>query len=274
VAIEVIEILQAIFLGVVEGVTEFLPISSTGHLLVAEDVIGYRDSAKLFTVVIQGGAVIAALWYFRHQIWGRITDLFLKKKDGWRFWILVAISCMPAAVAGLLLNKLIDSLDSLYVIAASLFVGGVVFLLLPKPKKTFKHLPEEDWIAKMTYVHALQIGFFQTLALIPGVSRSGATIVGGISTGLEQARATEFSFYSGVPLLLLATAFKLVKGKDDIAKVPGGSLALIAGSVTTAIVAFVMVTWLLRYVQKHGLRAFGWYRIFASLGLMVYIFQK
>jgi undecaprenyl-diphosphatase len=267
-------ILQAIFLGVVEGVTEFLPISSTAHLLVAEDLIGYKDSAKLFTVVIQSGAVVAAFWYFRHQIWGRITDLFSKNKDGWRFWFLVATSCLPAAIAGLLLSDFIDKLDSLYVIAGSLFVGGLVFLLLPNPKKMIKQPPEEDWIAKMTYVHALQIGFSQTLALIPGVSRSGAAIVGGISTGLEQSRATEFSFYSGVPLLLLATAFKLFKNKGDIMNVGGGSSALIVGTVVSAFVAFVMVTWLLRYVQKNGLRAFGWYRIFASIALVFYILQK
>ncbi len=262
------EILQAIILGIVEGLTEFLPISSTGHLIVAEDLLGYYDASKLFTVVIQTGAIAAVIWFYRKQLLSLVRGLIKNKKDVRNFWLVWVIATIPAGVAGLLLEDYFDRFAVAKTVAVALIVGGIIIWLI----ETYYQSPppaKEARLEKLTFKQAIQIGLYQTLALVPGVSRSGATIIGGMLSGVDRMTATAFSFYLGIPILLIAGAYKL--GSGDVASIPGGSPALIAGIISSFITAFVVVGWLLRYVSRHNLKAFAYYRIIFGVLLLVLI---
>lgn len=254
------EILQAILLGIIEGITEFLPISSTGHLLVAQDLIGYKDTAEIFTVVIQMGALGAVLWYYREDLIQKVAGLFGGDKKAINFWKVWILATIPAALAGVLIESKLSAIGTLPVIASALIVGGVIIWLIEtyhhaKPSKT------EPQFDKLSLKQALQIGLYQTLALVPGVSRSGATIMGGVLSGLDRVTATAFSFYLSIPILLLAGTYKLAKGYDDLSTISGGGLALLAGTAASFITAFIVIGWLLKYVSKHDFKIFAYYRI-------------
>jgi undecaprenyl-diphosphatase len=299
-----IPVLQAIILGIVEGFTEFLPISSTGHLIVAEHLIGYRDTAATFTVVIQIGAILAVVWYYREDLLKRVFRLFQGSHRARRFWLNLVIATIPAAVLGLALEKTIEArLLSPLTVAISLIAGGIVLWLVEARAKnmpvaqpiteavddvrqTFDrdshnrfglhprttdpqelNLHEPDFNS-ITPIQALTIGLAQTLALIPGVSRSGASIVAGMLTGLNRVTATAFSFYLGLPILGLAGLYKLYKVRHDLSSVPGGSLALGVGTLVSFVVALVAVSWLLRYVSKHDFRGLAIYRVIAGVAIL------
>lgn len=261
-----IVILQAIILGIVEGLTEFLPISSTGHLIVAEKLIGYKDVAEIFTVVIQVGAIVAVVLYYRKDLWAKVTGLFDRDKTTMKFWLNMIIATIPAGLAGLAIEKKLSSLATLPVVAAALIIGGILIWLV-ESYHPIKRSGETAKFDELTPKQAIQVGFYQVLSLIPGVSRSGATIMGGLMSGLDRVTATAFSFYLSLPILFLASAYKIYKGQNDLASVSGGSTALIIGTVTTFIVAFGVISWLLRYIAKHNFKLFAYYRII--LGVVI-----
>ena len=268
-------ILSAVLLGIVEGLTEFLPISSTGHLIVAERLIGYRDTAATFTIVIQLGAILAVVWYYRVDLEKRIWRLFQGSRRARRFWLNLVIATIPAAVLGLTLEKTIETrLLSPVTVAISLILGGLVLWWLetrntkPIPFATDEINLLEPEFDSITPGQALTIGLAQTVALIPGVSRSGASIVGGMLTGLNRVTATAFSFYLGLPILGLAGLHKLYKVRHDLSGVPGGGLALVVGTLVSFVVALLAVSWLLRYISRHDLKGFAIYWVVAGLAIL------
>jgi undecaprenyl-diphosphatase len=258
------EILQAILLGIVEGLTEFLPISSTGHLIVAQDMLNYYDKSKLFTVVIQTGAILAVIWFYRRDLWQLVLGLVRRDAAAQRFWLVWVLATIPAGIAGLAFDAQIEAYAVTATVAFALILGGIVIWLIEtyrrvKPAKT-PHLQ------RITVRQALLIGLYQIAALVPGVSRSGATIMGGLLVGLDRVTATAFSFYLGIPILLLAGVFKFVTG--DISTVEGGTPALIAGLVTSFITALLVIGWLLRFVSTRDFKPFAYYRIIFGLVLL------
>ena len=260
-------IVQAIILGIIEGLTEFLPVSSTGHLIVAERAIGYKDTAEIFAVVIQVGAIAAILWFYRHDLMNKVTGLFGGDRPVRRFWANWVIASSPALVAGLALEKYLDKLATPSIIAVALIVGGIAIILVENYHRSAPTKPSPQF-SSLSIRQSFQVGCYQILALIPGVSRSGATIMGGLLSGLDRVTATAFSFYLSIPIIVLASGYKLLKGRDDFDTVAGGGLAMLVGAVTAFVVAFFVVGWLLRYVSKHDFKPFAYYRI--GLGIVIF----
>ncbi len=261
-------LLQAILLGIVEGLTEFLPISSTGHLILAEDMLGYKDTAKVFTVVIQLGAIAAVVWYYRAELLQKVRDLF-GKKHGYVFWLHLCIASLPAVVVGLLFEELFTEKSQTAVVATSLILGGFVLLGAEAYFKN-RHVKRDTAVQvdAITFKQALGIGIAQVISLVPGVSRSGATIVGGMFAGLNRVTAAAFSFYLSIPIIIGASGYKLLKNKDSLHLVDGGSAAIAAGMIAAFISALFVVGWLLKYVSKHDFKPFAYYRI--VLGVLVF----
>jgi len=261
-------ILQAILLGIIEGLTEFLPISSTGHLVVAEHMIGYKDAAELFTVVIQIGAIAAVVWYFRRDILDKIAGLFKRDKSATRFWLNLVIATIPAGLFGLALDKTLQQYALPLTVAITLIIGGIILWLVeqyhrpPRGKET----PQFDTIS---HKQALGIGVAQVLSLLPGVSRSGSTIIGGLLAGLDRVTATAFSFYLAIPVMVLATGYKLLSHHEDIPRIPGGAGALVAGTVAAFVTALITVSWLLKFVSRHDFKPFAYYRILAGIAIII-----
>lgn len=258
---------KALILGVVEGLTEFLPVSSTGHLIVAGSLLDYTDAhAKTFDVVIQLGAVLAVCWEYRRRIGAVLTGL-PSRPAARRFTLNVIIATIPAIVLGLLFEKAIKSaLFSPVPVAFALVTGGVVILWAEARQRALGTVaPRVQAVDDISALDALKIGFAQCLALIPGMSRSGSTIIGGMLFGLERRVATEFSFFLAIPIIFGATAYELVK---DWHLLSADALGLFAiGFVAAFVSAFACVRWLLRYIAAHDFTAFAWYRI--GFGLLI-----
>jgi undecaprenyl-diphosphatase len=240
-------LLHALVLGIVEGITEFLPISSTGHLILAGHLLGYDDArAGVFYVVIQTGAMLAVAWEYRARLF-RVDP---------KLWLNLAVAFVPAAVLGLLFGPFIkQTLFKPVPVALAFIVGGVVILFVER--NSLK--PRIETSQSMTPLDALKVGFAQCFALIPGTSRSGATIIGGMLFGLSRPAATEFSFFLAVPTLCAAGAWDLWHNRalfsaDDLGMFAVGLAAAFAS-------AFVVIRWLIRYVATHDFRPFAWYRI-------------
>jgi len=250
---EIAVLLKAVVLGVVEGLTEFLPISSTGHLILAADLLDATGERwSVFNLVIQTGAMLAVVWEYRARFFK--VDLNLYRN------LLVAF--IPAAALGFLFSKYIKAyLFHAVPVALAFIVGGVIILLVER--RSFRPRVEET--RAMTWVDALKVGIAQCFALIPGTSRSGATIIGGMLFGLSRKAATEFSFFLAVPTLIAAGMYDLWKNRDllSAADVPIFGV----GSVVAFVSAFVVIRWLVRYVATHDFRPFAWYRI--AFGLVV-----
>lgn len=264
-------ILQALLLGIIEGLTEFLPISSTGHLIVSEKVIAYKDASEIFTIVIQVGAIAAVIWYFRHDLIEKFKGLLTRKPSVVNFWKNWIIATIPALIAGLLIEKEFNKLAVPAVIAVTFIIGGILMWLIetyhtPRPAKSS---PQFD---DLTSKQALQVGLYQVIALVPGVSRSGATIMGGLLSGLDRVTATAFSFYLSIPIIVLASSYKLVKGRDELTTVAGGGVALFAGTVAAFITAFIVIGWLLKYVSRHNFKPFAYYRIILGTIILLALF--
>jgi undecaprenyl-diphosphatase len=269
-------LIQAVILGLVEGITEFLPISSTGHLILAERLIGFSDPDKTFTVVIQIGAILAVVWFYRTDLIARVIALFTGRPNALKFWLNLVIATIPAAAIGLGFENILNRFESITVIATALIVGGVLLWWLEQVRGrqlTGQESTEVD-IDSITPRQALLIGFAQTLAVIfPGTSRSGASIVGGWLVGLNRVTATAFSFYLGLPTLGLAGLYKLYKARDALSSLPGGAPALLLGTVVSGISAFLVVGWLLRYVSRNDFKGFAIYRVIlgaAILGMVAF----
>jgi undecaprenyl-diphosphatase len=248
------DLINAIILGVVEGLTEFLPISSTGHLILAGDLLGANDERwGVFNIVIQTGAMLAVVWEYRTRFFR--VDLNLYKN--------LFVAFLPAAILGLLFSKYIKSyLFHAVPVALAFIIGGVVILLVERNQQ--KNIRVEATTA-MTWLDALKVGFAQCFALIPGTSRSGATIIGGMLFGLSRKAATEFSFFLAVPTLVAAGLYDLYKHRDMLSAADAPIFGV--GIVVSFISAFVVIRWLIRYVATHDFKPFAWYRI--AFGLVV-----
>ncbi len=263
------DILSALFLGIVEGLTEFLPISSTGHLLVTEKLIGFKDDTALFTVVIQLGAILAAGWYFRKDLAYIISSLARGDKAMRRFAWSVIIGVLPSGLVGLIVEKTIGLPDALPLIAVTMIVGGIAFLFIEN-RVTKKPLQSgEVAYDDITPRRALYVGLGQCLAIIPGVSRSGATIMSGLLAGLDRKTATIFSFYLSIPIMVAASALKLLDGRSTLSSITGGTPALVVGVISAFITALLVINWLLKYVTTNSFKPFAYYRIAVGLILAV-----
>ncbi len=263
---------QAIILGIVEGITEFLPISSTGHLIVAEHLLGFSDPSKTFTVVIQIGAILAVILYYFKDLLARVTGLFQGQANAKKFWFNLVIATIPAAVLGLALENFLGFLDTPLTVALALIIGGIILFVLETIRGKQQTAPEalEPDIDSITPRQALLIGAFQVLAVIfPGTSRSGASIVGGWLVGLNRVTATAFSFYLGIPTLGAAGLYKLYKARDSLSSLSGGAPALLIGSVVSLITAFLAVSWLLKFISRNDFKGFAIYRIVAGLVILI-----
>lgn len=255
-------LLHALILGIVEGFTEFLPVSSTGHLILAGDLLGFDDAkAKVFEIVIQTGAMLAIVWEYRARF-GRVLAGLATQPAARRFVVNIAIAFMPAAVLGLAFEHAIKArLFNAVPVALAFIIGGFVILWAERRN----HRTRVEQVDDMTWKDALKVGFAQAFALIPGTSRSGATIIGGMLFGLSRRAATEFSFFLAVPTLVAAGAYDLFKHRALLSASDLGMFAV--GSVAAFAAAFLCVRWLIRYVATHDFRPFAWYRI--AFGLVV-----
>lgn len=261
---DVVFLLKAALLGIVEGLTEFLPVSSTGHLIIVGDLIGFTgDNAKVFEIVIQLGAILGVAWDCRSRLTRLLTGLHRPVEQ--RFALNLLIAFLPAAMIGLLLHQEIKThLFNPVSVAWALVVGGVLILIIERlPLRA--RVQELDSI---TARDALKIGLAQTLSLFPGVSRAGATIMGGLLTGLSRTTATEFSFFLAMPVMLAATVFELYGNLDGMRADDFWALAV--GFVMSFITAVIVVKLFLRYVSNHSFAVFAWYRI--GFGLLVLIY--
>lgn len=257
------DLIQTIIIAIVEGLTEFLPVSSTGHMIIAQNVMGIEstDFVKAFTVIIQFGAILS------------VVVLYFKRFfTSWSFYKKLFVAFIPAAVLGFLFNDLIDSfLESVWVVSITLIIGGVVMLFVDKWFD--KRALSED----VTYRKAFNIGIFQCIAMIPGVSRSMATIVGGMSQGLTRKAAAEFSFFLAVPTMFAATAYKLLKlflEPNGVQIIIDNMVVLIVGNVVAFIVALAAIKFFIGFVTRYGFKAFGYYRIFLGLIIIVLLLRN
>ena len=269
-----IELLKAAVLGVIQGITEWLPISSTGHMILADEFIkllGGTDKAfvDLFLVVIQFGSILAVVTLYFHKL----NPLSPKKsaaerRETWLMWAKVLAACVPAAIIGLLFDDAINTyLYNPWVVAAALIIYGVLFIVIENRRN-----PEKvSDIASMSFKTALIIGVFQVLALIPGTSRSGATILGAVILGASRTLAAEFSFFLAVPVMLGASALKIVKYLMDGGSLLGQNLGiLLIGMAVAYIVSVAAIRFLMGYIRNHDFKAFGWYRIVLGVIVLVY----
>lgn len=263
------EVLQAIFLGIIEGLTEFLPISSTGHLIVSEELIGYRDTAEIFTVVIQSGAILAVIWFYRFDLIHKIQGLVKKDPQIVRFWLAWILATIPAGLAGFLLQDQISKYATAATVGAALVIGGVLIWMIETFHKAARNSSDAAKLEKITISQAIKVGFFQTLALIPGVSRSGATIMGSLLVNMDRVTATAFSFYLSIPILVAAGAYQLVTGYDELDTVSGGATALAVGTIAAFFTALIAIKWLLQYVSKHDFKLFAYYRIIFGILILL-----
>lgn len=258
------DVTSALLLGVVEGLTEFLPISSTGHLILLSALLGdTTDANKVFTIVIQLGAILAILvLYWQKFLW--VLRGIHRKGPAQHFARILTIAVLPAMAIGVLAHDAIKAaLFSPIVVAVALILGGIAILLIER----FKPAPTIHSTEEMSWQTAVKIGLIQCLAMIPGTSRSGATIMGALMFGVERKAAAEFSFFLAVPTMLAATSYSLYKARHELT---GSDLSLMAiGLVTSFLVALLVVRWLVGFVSRHGFTPFAWYRI--ALGAIILV---
>ena len=258
--------IKAIVMGLVEGFTEFLPISSTGHLILAGSLLNFTDEkSNVFKIVIQSGAILAVCWEFKVRIAAVLGGMFSDPKQQ-KFIVNVAIAFMPLAVLGLVFGKMIKAaLFHPVPVALSFIIGGFVILWVEGRQKANPVAARVGEVDDMTMLDAFKVGCAQAVALIPGTSRSGSTIIGAMMFGLTRKAATEFSFFLAIPTIFLATAYDLIKHRDMLS---AADLPLFGiGSLAAFISAFLCVRWLLRYISSHDFTVFAWYRI--AFGILV-----
>jgi len=250
-------ILETVVIAVVEGITEFLPISSTGHMIITEALLGMNidEFTKAFTVNIQFGAILSVVVLY----WKRFLQ-------SWTFYQKLFVAFLPAAVIGFLANDFIDSLlENVLVVAITMFIGGVLLLFVDK------WFNKESQDQKVTYPKALKIGFWQCIAMIPGVSRSAASIIGGMQQKLSRTNAAEFSFFLAVPTMAAASGYKLLKiilAPNGMSMLKDNLTTLLIGNIVAFIVAMIAIKTFITFLQKHGFKVFGWYRIVVGLILI------
>ncbi len=281
-----LEVIKAIIYGIVEGVTEWLPISSTGHLILVEQLIPFQETSEgffdMFDVVIQLGAILAVVVLFWNQIWpfaltkkergGRTGIGSYFKGDIWIMWVKILISCVPAAVIGVLFDDVFNSLFYNPVcVALALIVFGVAFIIIENWNRN--RAPKITALSEITYTTALLIGIFQVIAAVfPGTSRSGATIVGALLIGVSRTVAAEYTFFLAIPVMFGASLLKVVKFGFEFA--PGELALLLAGTVVSFVVSLFVLRFLMGYVKKHDFKVFGWYRIVLGIVVLAYFWLR
>lgn len=257
-------IIDIFILGIVEGITEFLPISSTAHLEIAQHLLGITttDFIKSFHIAIQLGAIMSVVFFYRKELFGA-SFLYIRN---------IFIAFIPTGVIGLLLYKVIKSvlLGNLYIVATTLLVGGIIILYFEHKVKNKSFDDDDKEIEKMSIKELLVLGSAQALAVVPGVSRSGAMIISGRMLGLSKKLITEFSFLLAIPTMFGATAYDLFK--TGVSFTRGDWADILLGMVISFVVAFLVIKWLLSYIQKHSFAIFGWYRILVGLLLFAFLF--
>ena len=267
-------LLLVIILGVVEGLTEYLPVSSTGHLILATELLGFdADKWALFNVAIQPGAILAIVVLYWRTFRDVLVGLFQRDRTALRFTRNLLIAFAPAVVLGLALGDIIDALlENAVVVGWALIIGGVAIIVIEKLVKV-RPTPEVDrpdaMVAAVSLKQSVMIGLVQCLAIIPGVSRSGATIMGALAMGIDRKTAADFSFFLAIPTLAGATALQMYKHSEQID--PEMINYILIGEVVSFVVAIVVVKLFVAFVQRHGFTPFGWYRIFAGAAALFWL---
>ncbi len=255
-------ITEAIVIAVVEGLTEFLPVSSTGHMIITERALGMQstDFTRLFTVGIQLGAILAVVVLY----WKKFTAPFTRGAGGWNFYLKLIVAVIPAILLGFIFSDKIDSLlDSPLTVAITMVAGGILLLFIDNIFNRHRIETEEQ----VSFPKAFIIGIWQCIAMIPGVSRSAASIIGGMQQQLTRKLAAEFSFFLAVPTMAAATGYKLLKGYKSL---NAADIKLFAiGNAVAFVVALLAIRFFIGFLQKHGFRLFGWYRIIAGIALLI-----
>lgn len=250
-------VFEAVVLAIVEGLTEFLPVSSTGHMVLTSSVMGISNSefVKMFTVAIQFGAILSVVVLY----WKRFFQSL-------NFYFKLGVAFVPAAIFGFLLNDYIDAmLENALVVAITLLLGGIVLLFVDK----WFAKTETEGATEVAYKNAFVIGMFQVIAMIPGVSRSAATIIGGLTQKLTRQAAAEFSFFLAVPTMFAATAYKMLKYQKTVGFNASDVSILLIGNVVAFIVAIIAIKAFIGFLTKHGFKLFGWYRIVVGAAILV-----
>ncbi len=262
------EMIKTIILGIVEGFTEWLPISSTGHMILVNELIKNTDgftASDLYLYVIQLGAILAVVTLYFHKLNPFSPKKTKKEKaDTWQMWFKVITACLPAAVIGLLLDKYMANFENWLVVSAMLIIYGFAFILIEsRDRKAKIHSVNE-----MSYKTAFMIGLFQVLSIIPGTSRSGATILGAIIIGCSRGAAAEFSFFLAIPVMFGVSLLKILK--YGLAMSGGDAVVLITGMIIAYIVSMLSIKFLMNYVRKHNFKSFGYYRIILGIAVILY----
>lgn len=263
-----IDLLKILMLGIVEGVTEFLPISSTGHLIVVASLLNFERMSGTFEIFIQLGAVFAVVFFYWGDLWKQAKTVH-RDRSVQRLWLSILIAFVPAAALGVLLKDWMQ--DVLYhptIIGISLIIGGIIFILVERRLASVAP-PRVHTLSGISIQQAVGIGLAQVIALVPGVSRSGASIVGGLLVGLDREVATQFSFYLAIPTLGGATIYELLTSLDQL----NGDdlLALFIGAFISGLVAWISIRWLLRYIAQHNFLPFSYYRILAGALILLLV---
>lgn len=270
----IIELLKAVFLGIVEGITEWLPISSTGHLILVNEFLNLRQSKDfidMFNIVIQLGAILAVMViYFKRLNPFQPGKTAREVQLTWQLWLKVVIACIPSAFFGLLLDDWMEAhLSNFFVVAIMLVVYGIAFIWIEDRNRRVE--PKVTDLARMSYKTAFYIGLFQVLSIIPGTSRSGATILGGIIVGTSRSVAADFTFFLGIPTMFGYSGLKAVKYFIDGNTLTGGQSAiLLVASVTAFLVSLFVIRFLMNYIKKHDFTVFGKYRIVLGIIVLFY----
>jgi len=273
--LSLIEILKVVFLGIVEGITEWLPISSTGHMLLVDEFLQLNASAefkKMFFVVIQLGAILAVVLLFWNKMWPfqfSNRNRSVLRYDVWNMWFKVVVACIPGAVVTILFDDYIEAhFHTPVVIAATLILYGVAFIAIENWNRGRR--PRITRLRDITYSTALMIGLFQVLSIIPGTSRSGSTIIGALLIGVSRTAAAEFTFFLAVPVMFGLSALKLIK--FGFAFTASEVIILLVGCVVAFAVSVVVIRFLMDYIRKHDFAVFGIYRIALGLLVLAYFF--
>jgi len=274
-----IEILKAIFIGIVQGITEWLPVSSTGHMIIANEFVQLDVSAgcwDLFEVITQLGSIIAVVILFFDKLnpWSKNKDAVMRKKT-WSLWFKVVVAVLPAALIGILLEDWLDEhFYNFIVVAIALVAYGVLFIVVERINKNKRYKIED--VYDIDYVTAIKIGCFQVLSLIPGTSRSGSTILGASTVGVNRTAAAEFSFFLAIPVMLGASALKVFKAfvLDGLTLSLTEWVVLLTGTVVAFLVSMIVIKFLMNFVRRHSFESFGWYRIALGIVLITYYVIK
>mgnify|MGYP005990815181 CR=1 FL=1 len=265
-------ILVAILLGIVEGLTEFIPVSSTGHLILASELFGYSaEQWATFNIVIQLGAILAVIVLYWRTFWAVITGLLKNEPGAWRFTINLLIAFLPAVAIGLVAHSAIEAmLGAPKIVAVALIVGGFAILIVER----FIGTQRFHGIADIPYGRALAIGFIQCFAMVPGVSRSGASIMGALALGVARRTAAEFSFFLAVPTMIGATSLELWTNRDTLGSASVDWSLIGVGFAVSFVVAMLVIRWFVGIVSKHGFAPFAWYRIVAGSAALIWLVMR